>query len=132
MTSKSCNIILLNDEDQVLLHLRDNKPTIMYPNRWVLPGGYIEEDETPEHCILREVKEELGMELSAVSLFVAAQRSYGFEYTFWARASFCLEDIILTEGQAVRWFTRDEIRSMQLGYEDNVILEAFFKQESFI
>ena len=130
MGSTSTNIIIHNDKNEILLHLRDNKPTILYPNRWVLPGGYIEEGETPEQCIIREMIEELGVELTEVSLFLAAQRSYGFEYTFWVRANFRIEAVKLTEGQAIKWFTRDEIAHMELGYEDNAILEEFFKQKA--
>src|SRR5579859_6359738 len=105
MTSQTTSIIIINDRNQVLLHLRDDKPTIPYPNMWGLPGGHIEEGETPSQCILREMKEELGIELEAAPLVVAAQRSFGFEYTFWAKANFQVEDIALTEGQAIRWFT---------------------------
>ena len=110
MKSKSTNIIIVNDKNEVLLHLRDDKPTILYPNMWVLPGGYIEEGETAEQCIIREIREELGVELKKVYRVIAAQRSYGMEYTFWARASFRIEDIKLTEGQAIRWLlsTRQE------------------------
>ncbi len=129
MTSTSSNIILINDKDEVLLHLRDNKPTISCPNMWSLPGGYVEKDETPEQCIIREIHEELGVKLRAVSLFVALQRSYGFENTFWSKANLRVEDILLTEGQAVRWFTLDEIRNTKLGYEDNAILEDFFDKK---
>lgn len=131
MTPKSANIILINDKNDVLLHLRDDKPTISYPNMWVLPGGYIEEGETPEQCIIREIKEELGVELKRVSPVVAVQRFYGMEYTFWTRANFIIEDIQLTEGQAVRWFTLDEIRKTRLGYEDKAIIEDFFQEKAF-
>jgi 8-oxo-dGTP diphosphatase len=124
----STNIIIYNDRDEILLHLRDNKPTILYPNTWALPGGYIEEGETPEQCILREMTEELGIEFKEVSLFLAAQRSYGFEYTFCIRASFRVEEVRLTEGQAIKWFACDEIEQMKLGYEDNAILLDFFQQ----
>src|SRR5437660_9692727 len=96
---------------------------------WALHGGYQEAGETPEQCIKREIKEELGIELREVSLFVAAQRSYGFENTFWTRANFSIEDVMLTEGQAVRWFPFDEIKDMKLGYEDNKILEDFFRKK---
>jgi 8-oxo-dGTP diphosphatase len=125
--AESSNIILLNSEKRVLLYLRDDKPTLLYPNMWALPGGYREEGETPEQCILREIEEELGVKLGEVTLFTAAQRSYGIEHTFWAKVDFHLEEIILTEGQALRWFTFDEIKKTKLGYEDNEILEAFFK-----
>ena len=127
MEKKSTNIIICSDTNEILLHLRDDKPTILYPNRWVLPGGYIEEGETPEQCIIREMIEELGVELPEVSLFVAAQRSYGFEYTFWVQANFRVESIRLTEGQAIRWFPSHEIEQMELGYEDKSILDDFFQ-----
>jgi 8-oxo-dGTP diphosphatase len=125
------NIILLNDQNAVLLQLRDNKPTIPYPNMWAIPGGHIDKGETPLECILREVKEELGIELSNAALFMAAERSYGREHTYWARANFRLEDIKLSEGQGVRWFSHDEIKNIQLIYEDNLILEDFFQQKPF-
>src|SRR5579859_5489557 len=107
MTSETTSIILINDKNQVLLHLRDDKPTIPYPNMWGLPGGHIEEGETPNQCIIREMKEELGIEFDPVSFVTAAQWSFGFEYTFWARANFEIKDITLTEGQAIGWFTFD-------------------------
>lgn len=125
------NIILINDENAVLLQLRDNKPTIPYPNTWALPGGHRGHDETPLECIVREIQEEMGLRLQEVSLFVAAERSYGVEHTYWARVRFHLEDIVLTEGQCVQWFTYDEIKKMQLIYEDNAILNDFFQQRPF-
>ena len=127
MKAESSNIILMNSEKRVLLYLRDDKPTLLYPNMWALPGGYVEEGETPEQCILREIEEELGVKLGEVILFIAAQRSYGIEHTFWARVNVHLEDLVLTEGQAIRWFTFDEIKKTELGYEDNSILKAFFR-----
>ncbi|MDQ2906678.1 MAG: NUDIX hydrolase [Chloroflexota bacterium] len=132
MKSQSTNIILMNDKNQVLLQLRDDTPTIAYPAMWSLPGGHLEEGEAPEQCIIREMKEELGVELETAPLFVAAQRSYGFEYTFWSKATFHVEDIALTEGQAIRWFPFEEIKNTTLGYEDNTILETFFQEKPYL
>ena len=56
---KIAAIIFENNEDEILLYLRDNKPTIPFPNHWDLFGGYVEEGETPEQALVREVKEEL-------------------------------------------------------------------------
>lgn len=60
-------IALLKD-DQVLTILRDNIPTIPYPNTWDLPGGGREESETPFECVQREVFEELGITISKDSI----------------------------------------------------------------
>lgn len=58
-----CKIALFC-EGKLLATLRDDLPTIPWPNMWELPGGGREEDESPFDCVLREVEEELGLSLS--------------------------------------------------------------------
>ena len=44
--------------------------TIVFcPNHWTLPGGKVEEGETPEQAICREVEEELSVNLEDYTLF---------------------------------------------------------------
>ena len=50
--------------DSIVTILRDDKPGIPWPGHWDLPGGAREGIETPQQCVLREVKEELGLTLS--------------------------------------------------------------------
>lgn len=132
MKINGTNIIFLNAEQKVLLHLRDDKPDIPYPNRWGLPDGHIDEPETPEECILREMQEELGLQLQHIRLFTAVERAYGTEHTYWVRAHFQPEEIHLSEGQGVQWFSYPEIQKMPLIYEDNRILDDFFAQRPFL
>ena len=58
-----CKIALICD-GRILTILRDDKPTIPYPNMWDLPGGGREGNETPFECVAREVYEELSIQLS--------------------------------------------------------------------
>ena len=58
-----CKIALLHG-DTILTILRDDIPTIPYPNMWDLPGGGREGNETPFECVAREVYEELNIQLS--------------------------------------------------------------------
>ena len=58
-----CKIALLCG-DSVLTILRDDKPSIPWPNMWELPGGGREGDESPFECVAREVYEELGIHLT--------------------------------------------------------------------
>ena len=123
-----CQIILVNPAGSVLLQLRDDIPSIPFPGMWALPGGVLEPGELPLDCILREVDEELGARLdpSTVTHVVSKTRSYGLEHTFTAPFDATIDEIDLTEGQRVEWFTPEQIESLDLAYEDDQVLESFF------
>ena len=57
-----CKIALICD-GRILTILRDDKPTIPWPNLWELPGGGREGNESPFECVAREVYEELSIQL---------------------------------------------------------------------
>lgn len=57
-----CKIALICD-GRILTILRDDKPTIPWPNLWELPGGGREGDESTFECVSREVYEELSIQL---------------------------------------------------------------------
>ena len=59
----------MNENKQILLFLRDNIPDIPYPNMWDVPGGHVEKFESPEQCIVREMKEEMNLILDDFELF---------------------------------------------------------------
>ncbi|MEM8694926.1 MAG: NUDIX hydrolase [Pseudomonadota bacterium] len=49
-------------EDALLVYLRDDRDDIPFPGKWDFPGGGREGDERPEHCAVRELKEEFGLD----------------------------------------------------------------------
>ncbi|WP_120633266.1 NUDIX hydrolase [Ruegeria sp. EL01] len=55
--------IALICEEKVVTYLRDNKPSIPFPDHWDLAGGGREGKETPEQCVLRETEEEFDLKL---------------------------------------------------------------------
>jgi 8-oxo-dGTP diphosphatase len=69
MKRKGTSIVFFNKKKQVLLFLRDDNPDIPYPNMWDVPGGHVGADETPEQCIIREMKEEMELDLDDFHLF---------------------------------------------------------------
>ena len=52
---------------------KDNKVVLIYRKRdyqeyYVFPGGKVEDGETKEKCVIRECKEELGIDINKVYL----------------------------------------------------------------
>ncbi|AGK99787.1 (deoxy)nucleoside triphosphate pyrophosphohydrolase [Desulfoscipio gibsoniae] len=44
--------------------------------RWEFPGGKIEQGETPEQCFLREIKEELNLDIKITKHFMNSCYKY--------------------------------------------------------
>jgi 8-oxo-dGTP diphosphatase len=99
---------------------------------WDIPGGHVEDGETPEQCIVREMKEEMDLTLNAFELFSVKEFDDRIEYTFWKKANFDTETINLHEGQQLKWFTELEAKNTKLAYGFNEIVDAFFKKAPFI
>ena len=127
MPMQGCSIIFTNRKRQVLLLLRDDIPTIPYPNHWDLPGGHVEDGETPHACIVREMKEEIDLDLVGFDLFAVTEMEDRTEFTFWKAVDLDIDRIALGEGQRLRWFTRQEMRAIPLAFGFNRIVEAFYE-----
>jgi 8-oxo-dGTP diphosphatase len=131
MKRKGCSIIFVNNEDQVLLFLRDDNPAIPYPNMWDVPGGHVEDNETPNQCIVREMKEEMGMELDGFQVFSVEEFDDRIEHSFWKKENIDINKVVLTEGQYLKWFSEEEVKNTELAYGFNKILEDFYIQKPY-
>lgn len=82
-----------------------------YKDGWEFPGGKIEEGETPQDAIFREIKEELDVEIRVGNLLVTVEYDYP-EFHLSMDCFLC--EIIsgepaLLEHEAARWVTVEEI-----------------------
>lgn len=73
-TVKVVGAIILNESDEVLCALRS--PDMSLPNYWEFPGGKVEENESFEEAIIREIKEELNCLIETNQIF----HEYTHEY----------------------------------------------------
>ena len=121
------SIIFHNSRHEVLLVLRDDIPTIPCPNMWDLPGGHVESGETPAECIVREMMEEIEVNVEGCLLFRVYEFSDRTEHVFSMSAEFDVERLVLHEGQMLRWFSRKKAEETELAYGFNEVVEDFFK-----
>ncbi len=122
-------IILLNNNNEVLLILRDNKLSIPFPNMWDIPGGKVEIGETPEEAIRREMNEEMGLvNLGEINLFGIFTSENITDNVFWKRLDIDTAEIELKEGQRIEYFDLKRIKKTKLAFNYNFILEKFYSE----
>ena len=111
-------IILENDEGKFLLYLRDNKPDIPFPGHWDLIGGHIEEGETPEEALVREVKEELDLDLKEYTFYrkyecLTGDAYENIKYIYYGKINLPIEKVTLLEGVRPQYFSKEEIPNVK-------------------
>jgi len=126
MKRSGASIIFINSRREVLLLLRDDKPGIPYPNMWDLPGGHVDEGESPEACIVREMHEEIETDVSGCRLHAIYDFPDRIEHIFLMPFEAETESIPLHEGQRLRWFAEHELPELPLAYGFDLVLGDFF------
>jgi len=126
---KGAGIIFLNSNNEVLLLLRDDTVDIPFPNMWDIPGGKVEDNETPIEAIRREMMEEMSIkDLGEIQLFKIIKSENITDYIFWKRLDLITSEIDLQEGQRVEYFNLERIRKTKLAFNYNKVLEEFFSE----
>ena len=58
-----CSLAIITKKNKYLLQLRDNKKLIRDPKMWGLFGGSIRKFEKPIKALLREIREEIDVDI---------------------------------------------------------------------
>ena len=111
-------VFLHKNFESYLLQLRDFKPSIVYPGHWGAFGGAVEEGESPEIAMSRELTEEIGYSPEAFNYFsehYKVQHSLRLNvHTFYSSMNISLAKLCLMEGTDMGIFTKEEILSKNL------------------
>ena len=73
-------IALINCENEILICKRPMHGFL--PSKWEFPGGKIHKNEYPEHAIIREAKEEIGINLTESCLAPLSFATYKYDNFF--------------------------------------------------
>ena len=86
-----------------------------FEGMWEFPGGKIEEGETAEFALMREIQEELGIDITIDKFLCTTDYDYpSFHLTMHCYlCSIEAGEIVLREHKSARWLRPEELRSVE-------------------
>lgn len=126
------------DNKYLMLH-RVKKENDCNKDKWIGVGGKFEPGESPEECLLREVKEETGLTLTSYrfrGIITFISDEWGCEYMHLFTADgyegelqeYQMRDC--NEGELV-WIPKDELETLKLWEGDKIFLRLLQERENF-
>ncbi len=125
---KEIGVFILNDYGQILLQKRSrNKKN--YPNMWALCTGHVEKNEDVQDAAIRELKEELGIDVSIKELHSFANGKFDIINENSSTYFFCIK-CNLKEGKfiiqkeellQVKWFDIIDVISMIKNNDETIV-----------
>ena len=111
---------IIEQDDLVLCALRSEHMSL--PGKWEFPGGKLEVNELPEEALLREINEELNIEIKIIEALPIAEHAYVPEKIIQLIPYRCAivgnETPTPTEHSELRWVKRDELLQLDWAAAD--------------
>lgn len=117
----------------LMLH-RTVKKNDVNKDKWIGVGGHFEEDESPEECLMREVREETGYTLTSyqyrgIVTFISGDGVTEYMSLFTADG-FEGEAIACDEGE-LRWVEKDKVYDLNIWEGDKIFFRLLEERQDF-
>ncbi len=110
MPTQLSGCVIIEDGELLLLYRRDEE-------HWEVPGGKVEEDESPTGTAVREAEEEIGVKVELEKPFFSGEFMHGGELYLWHGYLAKLEgDPELQEEKfsEMKWFSQEDLEDVEL------------------
>lgn len=121
--------IIRNEDDEILVVQRGEKTD--HPYKWEFPGGKLRDGESDEMCIIREIKEELSMEIIICSRFEPVVYDYGHKrIKLIPFVCDTLDELpVLSEHTDFKWIAPENLRTVDLCEADVLVADRYIKTQ---
>lgn len=117
---------IIYHESRFLCAQRNESKYKYLSRKFEFPGGKIEDGESKEEALRREIQEELNLNIEILSKFESVDFSYPDFHvyiTFFLCKIDSLENLIVTEHQKLLWLNKDELSSLDWAAADFPIVQ---------
>ena len=133
---KSCMTTLcyIEKNNRYLMLHRVKKQKDNNKDKWIGIGGHFEKGESPEECLLREVKEEIGLTLLAYrfrGIITFVTDNYEPEYMCLYTADSFEGELTECEEGTLEWVEKRELKNLNLWEGDYIFLRLLEEREKF-
>ena len=125
------------DEKYLMLH-RVLKKNDINKDKWIGVGGHFEKGESPEDCLLREVKEETGLTLTSYRFrgiitftFSSQGRETDTEYMCLYTANGYEGELISCSEGNLEWVNKKDVFSLKLWEGDKIFFRLLKEERPF-
>ena len=129
-----CTLCYIEHDGSYLMLHRTVKKNDVNKDKWIGVGGHFEPDESPEECLLREVREETGYTLTsyrfrALVTFISGNGVTEYMCLFTADG-FTGGQIVCDEGELL-WVKKKEINSLNIWEGDKIFFRLLDERTDF-
>ena len=120
-----------NNDCYLMLH-RTKKKKDVNKDKWIGVGGHAEGNETPQECLLREVKEETGLLLTSYKfrgLITFISDEYEAEMMCLFTADGCTGELITCDEGELEWVKKSDVPQLPTWEGDAQFLKLLLEDE---
>ena len=107
---------LVNVDNLILVASREHKSD--FKTYWEFPGGNLDKNETPEHCLIRELKEEIDIDVSKECIAPIGFSSFTYTHFHIVLMLYISRKwngtIVPREGNNLKWVKKTELKNLKM------------------
>ena len=117
---------VIEHEGKILAGQRN--AALSFPLKWEFPGGKVEQNESDEEALVREIREELNVEIDILYKLPVTSKDQGWREIILVPFVCNLQttQITLTEHEQIVWLKAEELPTLDWTEADLNVIQSYF------